>query len=183
MPHNLRFFLLITLVLAGLLLAWGLGAAAPGAAAPSSLPTPTALPLQPPPGLPPAPHAPDISFIDSPTAACQVLRGGGCAITWNYLYANAAPGYVISMTVVIDNKLRGHYGGFFQTNMYVPSEMLAFRVDCGLYGASGVPRMGKTHAYALRVRASDGLSSANYGSVLCPLDKPYRYFLPTLRHK
>jgi hypothetical protein len=178
MSRNFRIGFLIVLVLAGLWLAWGLVAAAPSApnlGAGRSAPTPTRLPVE------PAVAAPNISFIDSPAAACQLARPTGCAITWSYISANAAPNYMITMTVAIDNKLRGRFNGFFQTSMYAPAEMLAFHVDCGLPGASGVPLYGAIHSYALRARDSAGLGASNFGSVICPVDKPNLRFLPMLK--
>lgn len=183
MSLSLRSSLLILAIAAGLVLAWGaanaasLAAARPAPGAPAGLSTPQPLPEHPP------VQSPDISFIDSPTAACVLPRAGTgvCYMTWSYMYATADPQYVISMTVEIDGKKRGNYMGFFQKYMYVPSEMLAFKVTCGEAGASGVPGMGLSHGYTLRGRDSAGLTAANYGSAICPADSPRRLYLPMLR--
>lgn len=176
-------FLAIVATLAGLLLAWGTVWAAPGLqAAPDQLaattfPTPTHLPDQ------PVVNSPDISFISSPTASCVLPRAntGICFVTWPYLYANAAPNYMITMTVSIDAQPRALYSGFFQNSMYVPSEMLVFRVACGAAGSSGNPNFGMSHQYVLRARDTAGLTAANYGSVTCPADEPLRIYMPLLQ--
>lgn len=134
---------------------------------------PTPIPMRDVPSL--QTDAADISFIDSPTAQCyrEAPSSDRCFISWDYLQVSAAAGqYIISMTVSIDNKLRGYSSGFFQTSMFVPSEMYApgFLVACGLPGAGGNPNLGKTYAYTLQARETGGLSSANYGSVTCPAD-------------
>ncbi|OGO10812.1 MAG: hypothetical protein A2Y53_07495 [Chloroflexi bacterium RBG_16_47_49] len=182
MSHPIRLSLVIVVLLAGLLLAWGVVQAAPalqvspGTSGISMLATPTPLPDQ------PAVVSPDISFIDSPTASCILPRAntGVCFMTWYYMYANADPNYIITMTVGIDDKARARYNGFFQTNMFVPSELMVFRVACGELGSGGNPNLGAIHNYVLRARDSAGLGAANYGTVFCPADEPARIFLPLL---
>jgi hypothetical protein len=182
MSYPFRITVLILALLAGLFLAWGVVQAAP-ALQPSpgdsgivALATPPPLPVQ------PAIESPDISFIDSPTASCNLPRAntGVCLMTWSYMYADASPDYIITMTVGIDDKARARYAGFFQSYMYIPSEMLVFRVACGAPGTGGNPILGANHSYVLRARDSSGLASANYGSVTCPADIPRRNFLPLL---
>ena len=176
-----RVGLICGLVLTGVLLAWGaLLAAGEARAAPASTAaaaTPTQLPNK------PAVESPNISFIDSPSASCVLpeRHTGKCYLSWSYLYATADPNYMISMTVEIDGRMRGRYNGFFQTNMYVPAEMLVFRVACGAPGSGGNPKLGMSHSYILRGRDSANLGSANYGSVNCPADEPYRVFVPLQR--
>ena len=176
MSLTFRITLVFLAILTGLLLAWGVAQAAPAmqSAAPT---TPMPLPDQ------PAVESPDISFIDSQTAACELARAntGVCYMTWSYLYAYADPNYMITMTGEIDGKKRARYQGFFQTSMYVPSEMLVFRVACGAPGSGGFPNLGMNHSYTLRARDSAGLGAANYGSVTCPADEPLRIYLPLLR--
>lgn len=183
MNVQIRISLLALAVLGGLLGAWGIAGAAPvfGAADARNLPAPLATPA-PLPERPPV-QSPDISFIESPSAACVLPRAGTgvCYMTWSYMYAYADPSYMISMTVEIDGKKRAYYSGFFQTFMYVPSELMSFKVACGEPGASGIKDMGLSHSYVLRGRDTNGLKSANYGSAICPADTPRRLYLPMLR--
>jgi len=121
------------------------------------------------------PNAPQISFIDSPTAQCILPEPhkDTCYIQWGYMQVTASSSqYVISMSVAIDGRLRAYYGGFFQTSMHVPGDMQSpgFRVSCGPPGASGLPTLGSTHSYTIRARETGGLRAANYGSVTCPAD-------------
>ena len=117
MPSRFRISLLITTLLAGGLVIWGVVkvapalATSPGSVEGSTFPTPTALPNQ------ADISSPDISLIDSPTPSCILprLHTGLCAMTWYYMYVNAAPNYIITMTVSIDNQPRARYSGFFQT--------------------------------------------------------------------
>jgi hypothetical protein len=91
-----------------------------------------------------------------------------CYIEWSYLYVTASTSqYIISMTVSIDNRLVAYHSGFFQTYMYIPSDMMGrgFNVACGPRSANG---LGKSYAYTLRARETGGLGAANYGSVTCP---------------
>jgi hypothetical protein len=182
MSYRSRISLLLLALTAGLLLAWGVVLAAPALSGSADIPA-TSLLVTPPP-LPdePASVSPDISFIDSPTASCILPRAntGVCLLTWNYMYADASPNYMITMTVGIDDKARARYNGFFQTSMYVPNEMMTFRVSCGAPGSGGDPLLGANHSYVLRARDSVGLRAANYGSVTCPADLPVRTFLPLL---
>jgi hypothetical protein len=113
---------------------------------------------------------PTISFIDSPSATCYqpVSSRNDCYISWAYLYVTANTSqYIISMTVDIDNHLRALHSGFFQTSMYIPSDLYGrgFKVACGPRGPNG---LGSAHSYTLRARETGGLSAANYGSVQCP---------------
>jgi hypothetical protein len=122
---------------------------------------------------------PTISFIDSPSASCYraVPNTGQCYIQWSYLYVSASTSqYVISMTVEIDSRLRAYHAGFFQTYMYIPSEMHGdgFQVTCGKPGTDG---FGNAYTYTLRARETGGLSAANYGSVTCPGDLA-KVFMP-----
>ena len=102
-------------------------------------------------------------------------------MTWTYLYVDASPNYMITMTVSIDGKFRGLYTGFFQTYMYVPSELLVFHVPCGTAGSGIDPLFGLTHSYTLRARDSSGLGAANYGSATCPADDLYHVYLAVVR--
>lgn len=182
MPSHKHISLLIATLLAGLLGVWGAVQATPALATTTgaglaAVSTPTALPNL------AEESSPDISAIDSPTPACTLSRphSGVCTINWYYLAVNAAPQYVISMTVSIDSQPRARYSGFFQTGMYVPTEMTGFEVPCGLPGASGDPNWGASHSYTLRARDSSGLTTANYGAVYCPADEPLSIFMPLLR--
>lgn len=118
-------------------------------------------------------EVPTISFIDSPTATCYRPQELSqiCWIEWTYLYVAAtAPHYITGMTVEIDGRLRANLQGFFQTDMFVPSGMYApgFLVRCGQPGAGGDPLRGNQYGYTIRAAESGGLTTANYGSVLCP---------------
>ena len=69
------------------------------------------------------PNAPEISFIDSPTAQCYMPEAhkDTCYIQWSYQQVTASSSqYIISMTVAIDGRMRAYYAGFFLTSMYVP---------------------------------------------------------------
>jgi hypothetical protein len=121
------------------------------------------------------PNAPEISFIDSPTAQCYMPEAhkDTCYIQWSYLNVSASTSqYIISMTMAIDGRTRAYYSGFFQTSMYVPQELSnpGYKVACGPPGSDVNPRLGKTYAYTIRSRETGGLSAANYGSVTCPAD-------------
>lgn len=125
-------------------------------------------------------NSPTISFIDSPSATCYRASVGTCYIAWNYLYVSAAPSqYIISMTVSINDHLRAYHTGFFQTDMYIPGDMLrpGFKVACGWRGASGMPELGYSYNYVIRAVETGGLSATNYGTVTCPADKGM-VFLP-----
>ena len=123
------------------------------------------------------PQAPDIGFIDSPSATCYQpdARQNDCYINWYYMSVDASPNYMISMTVSLNNVGPvANVQGFFQTSMYVPYNMLGngFRVQCGSPGSGGDPGMGSSYAYTIRARDSSNLSSANYGTVYCPAYRP-----------
>lgn len=180
MKPRQRLLLTFLTISLGLLLAWAAARAAPAALAArltggSQQPAaPTPLPDQ------PAANAPAISVIDGPAPSCVLPRPGtdACYLTWSYLSASASPNYMITMTVDIDNQPRARYHGFFQTSMYIPTEMLVFRVPCGVPGSSEVVGAGEDplnwgmkYSYAVRGRDSAGLRSANYGSVVCPADQ------------
>jgi hypothetical protein len=124
---------------------------------------------------------PTISFIDSPSATCYQPdpSRNNCYIEWDYLYVSASTSqYIISMTVSIDNRLVAYHSGFFQTSMYIPSDMMGrgFKVACGPYQANG---LGNAFAYTIRARETGGLSAANYGSVTCP--GVHLLYLPLVR--
>jgi hypothetical protein len=123
-------------------------------------------------------EAPDISFIDSQTPYCYqpASTQDECLINWSSLYVDAgASTYMITMTATI-NAIGpvAHYQGFFQQTMYITSQMhgQGFQVACGSLGAGGNPKLGNTYAWTIRARASDGLKSANYGTIYCPAFTP-----------
>jgi len=123
-------------------------------------------------------ESPLISFIDSPTATCyqDVEAYDTCYLVWGYLYVEAGDSqYMIRMTVEIDGRLRAYYGGFFQTDMYVPASMHGpgFKVACGEAGAGGDPELGAAYSYTIRAAETGGLTSANYGTAYCPARLPW----------
>lgn len=129
------------------------------------------------PGQPDGERAPHIGFIDSPSATCYQPDPGvdACHLSWYYLSVDAAPNYMITMTLSV-NAIGpvAHTHGFFQTSMYIPYDMLGqgIKVACGAPGASGNPQLGNAYAYTIRARDSNGLSSANYGTAYCPAFQP-----------
>jgi hypothetical protein len=121
--------------------------------------------------------APDIGFIDSPSAGCYQPDPtiDECRINWYYLSVSADPSYMISMTVKInDFGFVANYNGFFQKSMYVPYNMngIGFKVPCGALGSGGNPYLGRAYAYTIRARDSANLGAANYGTVYCPAYTP-----------
>lgn len=123
------------------------------------------------------PSAPSIGFIDSPSATCYQPNPNqnNCYINWYYLSVSASPNYMITMTVALNQYgTVANVNGFFQQSMYVPYNMLGqgFRVPCGSLGAGGNPQLGNAYAYTIRARDSNGLASANYGTVFCPAYTP-----------
>lgn len=122
-------------------------------------------------------NAPDIGFIDSPTAMCiqPDPTVDECRINWYYMSVSTDPNYMITMTVMLNEYgFVANYSGFFQTSMYVPYNMNGngFKVPCGALGAGGNPYLGKAYAYTIRARDSANLRSANYGTVYCPAYAP-----------
>ncbi len=123
------------------------------------------------------PQAPNIGFIDSPTAACYQPDPSvdECFLNWYYISVNGAPNNIITMTVTVNAiGVVSHYQGFFQQSMYVPYNMVdrGFKVACGPPGAGGNPLLGNSYGYTIRARDSAGLSSANYGTANCPAYTP-----------
>jgi hypothetical protein len=124
-----------------------------------------------------APQEPNIGFIDSPSATCYLPDPAKdeCFINWYYLSVDASPNYMITMTASLNaiGKI-AHTQGFFQTNMYMPYNMVpnGYKVPCGALGAGGNPYLGNAYAYTIRARDSANLGSANYGTVYCPAFTP-----------
>ncbi len=120
-----------------------------------------------------APQAALISFIDSPTVACYQPDPSRdeCYLNWYYMSVNASPNYMISMTATV-NAIGpvAKFGGFFQTSMYVPYDMLGrgFKVACGAPGAGGNPSLGNAYSWTINAHDSSNLKSANYGTAYCP---------------
>lgn len=119
---------------------------------------------------PRGPDSPAISFIDSPTASCVQPdpAQNACYINWYYMNVDAGTSaYMITMTATINPNVRARYYGFFQQTMYVPFNMqpTGFKVLCG-------SPPGNYYAWTILARASDGLGSANYGTVQCPPYQP-----------
>lgn len=129
------------------------------------------------PGQPGEARAPHIGFIDSPSATCYQPDPGvdACYLNWYYLSVDAAPSYMLTMTLSV-NEIGpvAHTQGFFQTSMYIPYDMLGqgVKVACGAPGAGGDPQLGNAYAYTIRARDSGGLSAANYGTAYCPAFQP-----------
>jgi len=125
-----------------------------------------------------SPDRPDIGFIDSPSATCYQPDPSRdvCFINWYYVSVNASPDYMIGLWILLNPNLVSYTGGFFQTSMYVPYNMLGqgFRVACGppVDDTTSIPNVTITHgnqyAYTIRAKDSANLASANYGSVTCP---------------
>lgn len=123
------------------------------------------------------PQAPNIGFIESPSATCYQpdATRNECYLTWYHLYVDAAPNYMITMTLTLnDIGPVAHTQGFFQTSMYVPNSMLGdgFKVVCGSPGAGGNPTLGNAYAYTIRARDSANLGATNYGTTYCPPFNP-----------
>ena len=106
-----------------------------------------------------APEAPNLSFIDSPTATCYLPDAAKdeCYINWYYQSVSASPNYIITMTTAINQiGIVARGSGFFQTSMYIPYNMLGdgFKVACGALGSGGNPKLGAAYAYTIRARDS-----------------------------
>lgn len=115
------------------------------------------------------------SDLQGDSAICYrpINASGDCYIRWQQISVSApASAYVISMTVVIDSRMRAYHAGFFQTAMYVPGDMVGrgFRVNCGAPGSGGVPGFGRSYDYILRARYTDSSTSSSRGAALCPAD-------------
>jgi hypothetical protein len=122
-------------------------------------------------------QAPNIGFIDSPTATCYQPDPSvdACYINWYYMSVNASPNYMIAMTATINSiGVVARYSGFFQTSMYVPYNMQdrGIKVSCGELGAGGNPSLGQAYPWTINARDSSNLKSANYGTVFCPAFTP-----------
>jgi hypothetical protein len=158
---------------ASLLLVTLVGIGAPVMGQPVGLQTPDAAPPSEQGLLPQSRTSPDISYIDSPSAACYQTNPGKneCFVNWGYLYVTStSPSYMTQMTVTIDSRVRAVYQGFFTTALYVSGDMhgLGFKVPCGVLGANGNPSLGMAHTYTVKAVDTSGLTAANYGSVTCP---------------
>ena len=122
-------------------------------------------------------ETPLISFIDSPSATCYQPNANQnvCYISWYYLSVGASPNYMICMYAALNDRgIVSYTGGFFQTSMYIPYNMLGqgVRVPCGSLGQGGFDDLGAAYAYTIRAKDSAGLRSANYGTVYCPAYVP-----------
>jgi hypothetical protein len=117
-----------------------------------------------------------IGFIDSPNAYCfqPDQAQNVCYVNWGTIHVDAAPNYMISLTIELDGRLVARNNGFFQTSMTIPASMhgQGYKMACGAKGAGGDPDWGKAYSYVIRARDSANLGSANYGTVYCP---PYLY--------
>ncbi len=115
---------------------------------------------------------PAIGFIDSPNGYCYQpdQYQDACYINWNPITVDAAPNYMIYLTVQLDGRMVAKVNGFFQTSITIPGTMngQGFKVKCGALGASGDPEFGKAYPYTIRAKDSNGLTSANYGTATCP---------------
>jgi hypothetical protein len=125
-------------------------------------------------GVQAAPASATIS-LESPTCRLPVPNTATCYIEWSYLYAVPVLSgqYMISMTVSIDDQPRAYVGGFFQTYMYIPNDMLrpGFKVACGAPGAGGIPELGASYRFLIQARATGGGPEAQAsGTVSCPAD-------------
>jgi hypothetical protein len=125
----------------------------------------------------PAAQQPDLGFIDSPTVVCYQPDPAqdSCFINWYYMSVNASPNNMVAMTVTINTiGPVARMGGFFQTSMYVPHDMLGegFKVACGALGEGGDPGVGKAYSWTIYARDSAALKSTNSGTVYCPAYTP-----------
>ncbi len=124
-----------------------------------------------------SPQAPDIGFIDSPTVTCVQPdpTKDECLINWYYMSVSASPSYMLEMTATINAfGPVAHYNGFFQTSMYVPHNLngAGFKVPCGALGSGGNAYLGAAYTWRIKARDSENLTSANFGTVLCPAYTP-----------
>lgn len=118
-----------------------------------------------------------IGFIDSPSVTCYRPDPArdACHLNWYYMSVSASPSYMIAMTVTVNAVgVVARVGGFFQTSMYVPYNMLGdgFHVACGAPGAGGNPALGNAYSWTIQAQDSGGLTAANYGTAYCPANTP-----------
>jgi hypothetical protein len=150
-------------------LSWGAVSPARAADPPEALATAA----EPSPKLAIEADSPNISPIDASSTTCYRAEETSetCYIEWPYVYVTAGTSqYIISMTTEIDGRVRVHTQGFFQTSMYVPSDMYApgFAVDCGQPGSDGIPDLGNVYFFSITARETGGGSSTRSTDVLCP---------------
>lgn len=117
-----------------------------------------------------------IGFIDSPNAYCfqPDQAQNVCYVNWGTIHVDAAPNYMISLTIELDGRFVARNQGFFQTSMTIPASMhgQGYKMACGAKGAGGNPDFGNAYRYTIRARDSSDLDATNYGTVFCP---PYLY--------
>lgn len=119
-----------------------------------------------------SPGAPLIGFIESPSGHCYQPEPTQdvCYVAWAYLYVDAAPNYIVKLTVDLDNRRVFNAAGFFQTSLYVDRSTfgpLGFKVACGPPTVAD-PALGNSYPFTIRASDSASLTSSNFGSVTCP---------------
>lgn len=123
--------------------------------------------------------APEISFITSDNPGCHQPDPAldRCLITFSRLWVDAAPNYMIRLTLELNGRLVARYGGFFQTGMDIGATAFGqgITVPCGRGGQGGVPGLGRKYNFIIRAEDSASLKAANYGAIHCP---PFRGPLP-----
>lgn len=115
---------------------------------------------------------PAIGFIDSPNAYCSQPDPAQdiCYINWGTIYVDAAPNYMVDLSIQINGRYVARNRGFFQTSMTIPATMndRGFKVACGIKGAGGDPDWGNAYPWVIAATDSAQLTSRNFGTAICP---------------
>ncbi len=98
-----------------------------------------------------------------------------CFINWYSIYADSAPDNIRTITTTLTSKgIMASYKGFFQTSMYISYNMAGqgYRVECGALGSGGVPTLGKSYAWNIKVEDATGYWISHSGTIYCPAYTP-----------
>lgn len=119
---------------------------------------------------------PKIGFITSEDAFCYQPDSAvnECFINWRYMYVSADPAYMKKLQIQINGRAVLNMAGFFQTSLSYQASMVSpggFRVVCGPPSVDD-PLLGNAYSYTIRAEDTNGLASANYGTIQCPAFSP-----------
>ena len=119
---------------------------------------------------------PKIGFITSDDAFCFQPDSAvnECFINWRYIYVTADPTYMKKLQIQINGRAVLNMAGFFQTSLSYQASMVSpggFRVLCGPPSVDD-PLLGNAYSYPIRAEDTNGLGSANYGTIQCPAFSP-----------
>ena len=108
--------------------------------------------------------------VSNPYCVQDVETAGSCLINLRYFNASTTDSSFSHVEIAIDDRVRVHMNGFFESSAYLAGPMLGngLKVACGGKNVSGIPDMGRRYVVTLSGFATGSSPVVYSANATCP---------------